>query len=198
MSHVKKIISSRQVHLFRRALSKKFQLSRDNVNFYKTPDGIPEADQISTFYRIKDGRGIDKLERMYLWDINPGYFWKRGIMRSLEAGTYIFYGNLTGDIEKVYIPTGDLRSTVYFDDDHDSFSMQSGDFIVHPLPNCTILTAQQNMNLFELDYAPYQDKIEVLSDHKDDPGYSITVAMALKKFSLIEEPNKTSWSLVPL
>lgn len=184
MSGIRKLISGRQVNLFRQALTNEFQLSRDNVDFIRTPDGRPKSDQISTFYRVNGGCGIENLERMYLWDINPNYTWRGGIVRRLEAGTYIFYGYPCSDTDQVYIPSGNLCSTIYYGCEHESFSLEQGDFIVHPTPSCTVLMTQEDIDLFVLEYSCCNTDTIANTESPDDSGCKITVAMAMKQFSL--------------
>ncbi len=198
MSSIKKLISGRQVHLVRQALTNEFRLSRDNVNFIKTSDGRPKADEISTFYQIDGGWGIESLERIHLWDLNPNYTWKGGIMRCLEAGTYIFYGNHSPDIEQVYVPSKNLCSTLYYKNEHESFSLEQGDLIVHPLPGCTMLMTQEDMDLFVLEYAPFQAEVDAEIESSDESGYKITVTMAMKQFNFTKLKGEHAWSPVHL
>lgn len=198
MSSVRKLISGRKVNLVRQVLKGKFRLSRDNVDFVKTPDGRPEGDQISTFYRIQGGQGIENLERMHLRDINPNYTWKGGIMRCLEAGTYIFYGSHSPDIEQVYIPSGKLSSTLYYDNQHESFYLEDGDFIVHPLPGCTMLMIQEDIDLFVLEYSPFQTETAAEVETKSEPDLKITVSMAMKQYNFVKLTGESVWSPVHL
>jgi hypothetical protein len=187
-------MSGRQIHLYRQALTNELQLSRNNVNLIKTRNGKPKADQISAFYPIDRGWATDSLERMYLWDINPNYIWRGGIMRCLEAGTYIFYGNQCPDIERVYIPSGDLSSTLYYDNEHVSFSLEQGDFMVHPLPECTMLMTKEDIDLFILEYVPFHSD----PGNVDGPDYNISVSMAMKQFNFIKQASDYVWSPVHL
>ena len=198
MSSIRKIISGRQVNLTRQVLRNKFRLSRDNVDFIKTPDGRPEGDQISTFHRIRGGRGIENLERMHLRDINPGYTWRGGIMRCLEAGTYIFYGSHPSDIDQVYIPSGKLCTTLYYDNQHESFFLEQGDFILHPVPGCTMLMVQEDMDLFVLEYSSFQSEPSAEGESPDESDLKINVSMAMKHYNFVKLTGEPVWSLVRL
>jgi len=177
MSHVRKTISGKNVELFRRTLNGKLLPSRNNVNFFKPP----KIDDISIYHKIESSWVINNFNTTYIHSIKPDYKWKKGIMRKLEAGTYIFYKKQPEIVLQAYIPIGDCISIIYYDDGRENFSLQRGDFVVHPQPDCTMIIAHKDMNLFIFDYIPQ----DVLNENSDDNmEYHIAVAMTMKNYAI--------------
>lgn len=188
MSIIRKMVAGRQVHLFQQALSEELQLSRQNVDFIKPP----KADQISNFQQIDRGWRIEKLEKLYFNDVMNGYIWKSGFVRFLEAGTYIFHEKHNINIGQIYIPSGDLCSILYYDNENQDFTMNRGDFIIHPLPKYTMLMTDEDIDLFILQYAPVMTDVNVST-------IDIEITMALKQFSFTKSClNDHIWSPVHL
>ena len=154
-------------------------------------------DGISTYQKIIGGSGITNMEKKFLYDINPDYLWNYGIVRRLEPGSYILYGDGTPNTDQVCIPSKDLTTTIYYGTDHQTFGLGSGDFMVYPSPSCIILVARQPMDLFILEYST--DCSVDMSESEDHCVLKTEkITMVMKQFNLIKIPDSDSWFPEPL